>query len=711
MDLGGTWRALPSDETNRRTFAEPAVDDSAWEPIAVPSHWRSTPAFADSDGPLLYRTRFEAARPEAGARAWLVLDGLFYQGDVWLDGVYVGDTEGYFNRHTFEITEDLTAATEHVLGIEVTCAPQDDRTAKRNITGVFQHWDCLDPDWNPGGIWRDVRIESTGPVRARSLRVVCTEATTERAVLSCRAELDSDAARVVTLRTTVAAPGPADGSLVADRDDERPIAEGSNFVEWQVEVLQPALWWPHALGDQPLHELTVEVRVDGEVSHRVGRRTGFRSIGWKRWNLSVNGERLFLKGTNLAPTRMALAEASGAELRRDVELAKDAGLDLVRVHAHVSRPELYRAADELGMLVWQDFPLQWGYARGIRKQARRQAAAMVDMLGHRPSIALWCGHNEPFALDLVPGEPIDAGDAVRLAAGQELPTFNRTILDRTVKRAIEKADPSRPVIAHSGVWPHPGGGGTDSHLYFGWYHGHERDLPGFARAFPRMARFVSEFGAQALPVTDGFVDPGAWPDLDWEVLERRHGLQRAMFARNGLDPASFDSYASWKDATHQYQATVLKHHVETLRRLKYRPTGGFCQFLLNDAHPAVTWSVLGHDRAAKPGYEALAAACRPVIVVCERPPATVSPGDALALDVHVVSDRRTPIADAVVEATVGWTGGSHTWRWQGEVAADVCVRVGTLAVLVPDVPGPLTIDLSMAELATNRYETTIVSAR
>ena len=697
MDLNGTWRAVPSDETIRRRFAEIDLDDSEWEPIAVPSHWRGTAAFAESDGPLLYRTHFEAPRPAEGERAWLVLDGLFYQGDVWLDGVYTGDTEGYFNRHTFEVTEDLRLSTEHVLGIEVTCARQDDRSAKRNITGVFQHWDCLDPSWNPGGIWRDVRIETTGAVRARSLRVLCVEATAERAVIACRAELDSDAARTVMLRTAVAD---------VDQEDERPIAEGSNFVEWQVVVPDPDLWWPHALGGQPLHELTVEVCVDGAVSHRVGRRTGFRSLEWKRWTLSVNGERLFLKGANLAPTRMALGDATGADLRRDVELAKEAGLDLVRVHGHVSRPELYRAADEEGMLVWQDFPLQWGYARGIGKQAKRQASAMVDMLGHRPSIAIWCGHNEPFALQLEPGRDITTRDALRLVVGQELPTFNKTFLDRTVKRALEKADPSRPVIPHSGVWPHPGSGGSDTHVYFGWYHGEERDLPGFCRAFPRMARFVSEFGAQAVPATDDFLEPERWPALDWDHLEERHALQRAMFARNGLDPAAFDTYDEWKQATGRYQATLLKHHVETLRRLKYRPTGGFCQFLLADAHPAVTWSVLGHDRAPKPGYGALADACRPVIVVCDRPPALVRPGDTLALDVHVVSDLRHAIDDARVSARVSWDGGSHDWHWGGDVPADSCVRVGTLSVVVPDVPGELAIELRLGEI-TNRYDAAI----
>ena len=40
---------------------------------------------------------------------------------------------------------------------------------------MFQHWDCFDPDWHPGGIWRPVRLETTGAVRIRALRVLCRE--------------------------------------------------------------------------------------------------------------------------------------------------------------------------------------------------------------------------------------------------------------------------------------------------------------------------------------------------------------------------------------------------------------------------------------------------------------------------------------------------------------------------------------------------------
>ena len=135
MELTGTWRAALADEALRRAWQDDGFDASGWEAVEVPGHWRSTPAFADSDGPLLYRRSFEAAAAGFGRRSWLTLDGLFYQGDVWLDGAYLGDTEGYFVPHTFEVTDALRARAEHHLAVEVTCSPPGDLTAKRNLTG------------------------------------------------------------------------------------------------------------------------------------------------------------------------------------------------------------------------------------------------------------------------------------------------------------------------------------------------------------------------------------------------------------------------------------------------------------------------------------------------------------------------------------------------------------------------------------------------
>jgi len=224
-----------------------------------------------------------------------------------------------------------------------------------------------------------------------------------------------------------------------------------------------------------------------------------------------------------------------------------------------------------------------------------------------------------------------------------------------------------------------------------------------------MVRFVSEFGAQAVPTSADFVEPERWPDLDWERLEDHHGLQRQFLDRRvpEVDHATFDD---WQAATQAYQATLIRHHVEELRRLKYRPTGGFVQFLLTDAQPAISWSVLDHDRVPKAGYEALMEACRPVIVVADRLPAELVPGDLLDLDVHVVSDLHVPLARAAVTAELTWPGGHRAWHWGGEVTSDTVVRIGTVEAEVTGPSGNLVLDLTLTAgdvTATNRYQTVV----
>jgi beta-mannosidase len=358
---------------------------------------------------------------------------------------------------------------------------------------------------------------------------------------------------------------------------------------------------------------------------------------------------------------MALADVSPDALRRDVDLAIEANLDMLRIHAHVTRPELYAAADERGLLLWQDFPLQWGYARGLRRSAVRQARDMVDQLGHHPSIVLWCSHNEPLAVAIQPGAEVTPGVASRLAASMFLPTWNKDVLDRSITRALSKADGTRPVDRASGVMPGPFTGGTDSHLYFGWYHGEMGGLASALRTWPRQARFVTEFGAQAVPESAEFCGAERWPDLDWEHLFRRHALQHRTFARY-VPPDEYPTFDAWRDATQEYQAALLQLQCEDLRRVKYRPAGGFLQFCFADAHAAVTWSVLDVNRIPKLGFAALRDACRPVLPMLE-------PRDGL---VHVANELREPLADAVVTVA----GGDRSWRFTGDVAADAVSFVG-----------------------------------
>ncbi|MGH8993093.1 MAG: glycoside hydrolase family 2 protein [Acidimicrobiia bacterium] len=688
VDLSGMWRLCEAEGDLHQRFTDPGFDDSAWTEWAVPGHWRSVPELERSDGPVLYRRRF-AVEPVPGQRSFLVLDGVFYYGDVWLDGAYLGATEGYFAPHAFEITDALAGGGEHVLAIEVACPPERDGSNKRMVTGVFSHWDNLDPKWNPGGLWRPVHVASSGPVRLARLRALCTETTEDRGRLGLDLTLDAAAGPATArLRARLTGPGV---DLVADRDQT--LAAGENQLSWTLEVDRPPRWWPWRYGDQPLCDLDVDVEVDGARSDGRRLRTAFREVRLDNWRLHVNGERIFVMGTNQGPTRMALAESTTEDLAADVARAREANLDMVRLHAHVGRPELYAAADEAGVLLWQDLPLQWGYGRGARKPAAAQARALVDLAGHHPSVALWCGHNEPFPGPS--GEPGAGRSRTRAAASLLLPSWNKDVLDRSVARALSRSDPTRPVVDHSGVLPGVIRGGTDSHFYLGWYSDEMGDLAETLRRWPRLGRFVSEFGAQAVPERADFMEPKHWPNLDWPRLIGRHCLQKRIFDRR-VPPDEYATFEDWRAATQAYQAALIQLQAEDLRRLRYRPTGGFLQFCFADGAPGVTWSVLDHDRVPKAGFGALRDACRSVLPMLD--PRTGA--------LHVANELRRPLAGAVIEARLG--GGE--WRFTGDVAADSLAFVGRVEMPEGVSVAEVTLTHDDVGVVVNRYDPTVLAA-
>jgi beta-mannosidase len=362
----------------------------------------------------------------------------------------------------------------------------------------------------------------------------------------------------------------------------------------------------------------------------------------------------------------------------------------------------------------------------VRPAALRQAREAVDLLAHHPSVVVWCAHDEPDGPPPAPDPRRERGALsvpLRRAASAVRPSWNRTVLDHTLARVLERCDGSRPVVASSGVLPHPPSlEGTDSRLFLGWEHGDARDLGEVLRAWPRLARFVGAFGARSVPEGLGLParEGSPWPNLDGSRASERLGLDVVAFERF-VPPGGYPDEAAWRRATRQYQATLVRRQVETLRRLRHRPCGGFTLAAFADAGPEVGFSVLDHERRPKEAYAALAAACAPVIVTVDPLPATVAPGAPLDLRVHVVSERHDPLPDAVAELVVAFRpdGGTEVEvvrrRWQGELPGESCALVGTARLAAPEAPGRLTVTVSLhapadpVPTAVNRYEAAVAA--
>lgn len=685
--LDGVWNAAEVRDEHRSRAIGPSLDHTEWREIQVPGHWADIEPPITTNGPLTYRTTVNTDPTPHGQRRWLTFDGITYQADVWLDGAYLGDTEGYFSPHSFDVTDLWRLSNDHVIAVEVHCPPTEDG-ARRAITGVFQ--DPSGPSTpNPGGIWRSVYLSDTGPVRIDALRVLCQDATVERAHLRINARLDSNRSCAAEVHTLV------DGQLVAE--NRITVAAGQNDVAWRIDLPQPTLWWPRDLGEQHLVNIEVVIAVDGEKSDTADRRTGLREVAWDDWTCSINGERIFLKGANLMPIDALLGRVDEEQSRRLMNDAVDLGLDMLRVHGHIAPKAVYEAADELGLLLMQDFPLQGVQRRHVRQAALRQSRQMVDLLGHHPSVISWWAHDEPVArpadgsvdevqtLGLV-GRARELATRVQRAIRDQAPTWNRSVLDPLVKRAIEGADPTRRCIPHSGVLPHlPLLDGTDSHLYIGWTDGPISLLPRESARFPRLFRFVSEFGAPAVPrstaVTEA-LEGGAWPDADWESFANSTGTERWQYEQS-TPPHSFLDHDSWIEATEQHQYEVISAWVSHLRRIAYTPTGGFCVRALNDHTAESGWGVIDFYGNRRPAFDALRAACQPVIVSIDALPEVSPANGKLSVAVHVASDLRNDVEGAVVDVVVTGTDADQTHRFVGTIESDASTYIGTIAVIAP----------------------------
>ncbi len=649
------WRAMPANERLLRDFSDPDYDDSDWHPIDVPSHWQTHPEFADFDGTLLYRADFTVPAIQPGQRRWLRFNGICYAGDVFLDGAYIGQTEGYFTHHRFEVTDVVAKSSTSVLAVEVRAPSTEASDDQRDLTGWFTHGPGLAPNWNPAGLWRPVVVVDTGPVAIRHFRVLCTSADTANAQILLRAVLLASEPGHVKLTTEVAG---------VTHTDSHAVAAGENQVEWTIDIPNPELWWPTGLGEQPLFDVNVTARTaNGDVTDRKHRRIGFRTTAMNDFILRINNRRTFLRGINLSVLRSDMAALTADEIKAEATAIRDAGFNLVRVRSHVTRHEFIDAADELGLLVWQDLPLFGPYARSVTAAAEQQTRDMVDLLSHHPSIVIWGGHSRPHT------------SAARTTAApdlrqQQLPSWNRTVLDRAVRRAFERADPSRPIIAHSDVGPHvPQLSGSDLSLYFGWFDSVVEDIAEYAATLPRLVRFVSDMGSQSLPSRPENLEAelevtGANPDV----------------LRRVIPPTTYEDVDAWAAASQAHQGDVLKAMIETLRVLKYRPVGGYCAGIWRNAQSGLSRALVNADGTPRLALDVVTAAQAPVQPVLYPTTSHIPARTSTSLALFVGNDLPTDFDDAVISASVTDHRGTKTQQWRGNLAADETQFIADITV-------------------------------
>ena len=179
----------------------------------------------------------------------------------------------------------------------------------------------------------------------------------------------------------------------------------------RIDSGQAKLWWPNGHGSQPLYDLETRLE-DTESGTRLDSRTtrfGVREIRWGQvegapedfinpYRLIINGRTVRMMGCGMLATDV-LYGRMGDRVPRLVHLAKVLGINTMRMNgAGIVLPdEFYSLADELGIMVSQEFPLAntWPEVDTIfLGNLESTVRNIIRQLRNHPSIIEWGGGNE-----------------------------------------------------------------------------------------------------------------------------------------------------------------------------------------------------------------------------------------------------------------------------------------------------------------------------
>ncbi len=554
--------------------------------IKVPSNWYI--AGYDFAGEAEY-SRTVKIRKIANKKYFIVFNGVDYFADVFINNKFAGCHEGYFQKFRFDIT-DLIKNGNNEIKVIVNSPKEDEEIwpdKKILIKGIFNHHDARPGSWdkktgqdkNTGGIWNSVYIEEVEMVELEYVKITPVLRDDGVWVVNSELFINNFSDRVIDSQISInISPYNFKGKSYYKKE-KLFLKQGLNKFNLFVEPDSPQLWWTWDYGKPNLYKFVykIETEANNDVFAEISGIREFKKGKDNFWYL--NNKRIFLRGSNIIPTQW-LSEYAEEKIKKDVKLIKDANLNIIRVHAHVNREEFYKELDKQGVMVWQDFALQWSYdtSEKFTKNAVSQIKDMVNMHYNRPSIVIWCCHNEP--------------------------SVNEKQLDPILERKVREEDAARHIEKASDF---------AQHYYPGWYYDYSPQSLYFDMLNAKKAFVISEYGAQALPslftLKKMFSDKKLFPpDIEkWKY----HDFQ-PEFTFNIAGVKTGNSIEEFIENSQNYQAKIIKELTEFYRLCRYDNINGILHFMFVECWPSITWAVVDYFRIPKKGYYALKEAMQPV---------------------------------------------------------------------------------------------------
>jgi len=336
----GAWRFAPQPETaaSGATLSMPGYDDSSWLAATVPgtvlTSYLDNGVFKDPAYGLnnllipeklgrqdyWYRAEFTLPAGEGRPLRALTFNGVNYAAEVWVNGKQLGTIKGAFIRGRFALDAALKPGERVAIAVRVSPPPHPGVAHEESLAAgpgqnggemaidgptfaASEGW-----DWIPTvrdretGIWQDVVLEETGPVRLGdpNIRTILPKPDNSVAEVTIAVPVVNQGAS--SIQTTVE----ARIGDIALRQTVKLEPHGTQIVTFApdqfraLRITHPDLWWPNGYGKPTLHQLALSVATDGVTSDARDVRFGIREISY---DLSAIDSKDALQRVALTPDR------------------------------------------------------------------------------------------------------------------------------------------------------------------------------------------------------------------------------------------------------------------------------------------------------------------------------------------------------------------------------------------------------------------------
>ncbi len=635
----------------------------------------------------IYRTTLPGNLPALtdNQRLFLVLEGIDYACEVRIDGQPVHRQEGLQTPVHLDLTSYARSRQTNPAEIDIHIFPapmarpvpvdrsQADRSCK---PAVAYGWD-FHPRLIPLGLWRDAYFEIRPNLhffKNPEIHYTLND--------SCNHVHGRLVAKIFLPPSPPPPPGHAirwhlrnpDGVILFSAQTPVPAQGNVCEIPFAFDLPPQMLWWPHDQGQPVLHTSEVELFApavagnahDAPILDSDSSRIGFRKtrliMAPGEWNqptqfpksrsrppitIEINGRPIFAKGSNWVCPDIFPGQITRERIDTLLGHARDANFNILRAWGGATAPHdwFYERCDELGIMVWQEFPLACNaypdddaYLAVLDQESRN----LITRLRNHPSLILWCGGNELF-------------NSWSRMTDQSLPL-------RLLNRNCYELDPSRPFLPTAPLE----GMGHGHYLFRDPGNGEEAWA-----AFQRSAcTAYSEFGCPApapLAVLNKILpEPERWPPRPGTAWETHHAfgawIQQSWLCMDAVKHywGACDTLEKLVERGQLLQSAGLQGLFEEARRQKPVASMALNWCFCEPWPCAANTSLIAWPCEPKPALAAVTASCRTTLASARIRKFAWEPGERFDPELWLLHDGPCPHPSVTMRARLVLNGITHT---------------------------------------------------